>query len=462
MEGLEVSEARLHQLEATARIDSEFYERELIALDSKLQKANTPTLSGLCRFVAGPFGSEFLVENYIKDGQFRYIRGKDVKPFFIEEDDNVYIPQSDFERLSEYSLQEGDILLSVVGTLGNASIVTQDNIPAIFSCKSTVLRCHTENPWFLITYLNSSIGQKLMLRRARGAVQTGLNLPDIRALFVPSLGERLKTAIGDCAKLSNSKVKEARKHQAQSEETLLRVLGLEGWEPPEPLTYTRSASEVLPERRLDSEYYRPRFDAVRSKLAHKYKTMSLAEMGEVMKGWSVPYSESGVIPIIRSGDLKDISQVERFLRAEETEDVFELCRGDVLISSIGFGSIGKIQMFDKEGKFGTVSEVTVVRQNKVRPYYLTLFLRSRAGQMQIEQYITGATGQLHLYPRDVAKIQVPIVEDAIQEELEAAAANTIAARDEAQKMLALAKSAVEIAIEQGEAAATNFLKGNVR
>ena len=46
-----------------------------------------------------------------------------------------------------------------------------------------------------------------------------------------------------------------------------------------------------------------------------------------------------------------------------------LRKEDVLISSIGFGSIGKVQVFDKEGRYGTVSEVTVVRQGKLNPFY---------------------------------------------------------------------------------------------
>ena len=70
-------------------------------------------------------------------------------------------------------------------TPGNAAIVTAEELPAIFSCKSTVLRCHDESPWFLLGYLNSKPGQALLLRNARGTVQTGLNLDDIRAFKVP-------------------------------------------------------------------------------------------------------------------------------------------------------------------------------------------------------------------------------------------------------------------------------------
>ena len=41
----------------------------------------------------------------------------------------------DFNRLSKYSLKADDILVSVVGTLGNACIVSEKDLPAVFSCK---------------------------------------------------------------------------------------------------------------------------------------------------------------------------------------------------------------------------------------------------------------------------------------------------------------------------------------
>ena len=91
-------------------------------------------------------GSQFIVSSYEDKSPYRYVRGKDVKPFFIVNEDRVHLPKLDYERLKKYKLKENDILISLVGTLGNASIVTEDITPAIFSCKSTVVR--TKNIYF--------------------------------------------------------------------------------------------------------------------------------------------------------------------------------------------------------------------------------------------------------------------------------------------------------------------------
>ncbi|MGE0133216.1 MAG: restriction endonuclease subunit S, partial [Blastocatellales bacterium] len=192
-------------------------------------------------------------------------------------------------------------------------------------------------------------------------------------------------------------------------------------------------------------------------LEKRFKVRELGEAGEVLKGVTVPYYEDGSIPIIRSGDLSDISDGDRFLRSKPIERIFYLDRGDVLISSIGFGSIGKVQVFDQPGQFGTVSEVSVVRQQELNPYYLTFFLRSSIGQMQIERFITGATGQLHLYPRDVARVFVPVLPQTVQSKFQQLAESAHTARREARELLERAKRAVEIAIEQNEAAALSYL-----
>lgn len=85
------------------------------------------------------------------------------------------------------------------------------------------------------------------------------------------------------------------------------------------------------------------------------------------------------------------------------------------------------------------------------------FLRSFAGQEQFERFITGATGQLHLYPKDVGKVLVPILPIDAQTKYEALAQESYFARRQAHALLEAAKRAVEIAIEQGEAEALAYL-----
>lgn len=126
-----------------------------------------------------------------------------------------------------------------------------------------------------------------------------------------------------------------------------------------------------------------------------------------LKGRNIAYLEDGAFPVIRSGDISNSFQPDLLLRSSDRSDAFFVKKNDILISSIGQGSIGKIQLFRSEGEFATVSEVTVVRVTGYSPACVAAFLAGHFGQSQIARYVTGATGQLHLYPNDVDRILIP-------------------------------------------------------
>lgn len=132
------------------RIDSEFFDPAYIEAENATLRCNTENLGRLGYFVPGPFGSAFHVQNYDFKSPYRYIRGRDIKPFFLLDDDNRYVPEADFNRLVKYSVLPQDLMISVVGTLGNVSICTEDDTPAVFSCKSTIFRSKDADPYFLL------------------------------------------------------------------------------------------------------------------------------------------------------------------------------------------------------------------------------------------------------------------------------------------------------------------------
>jgi restriction endonuclease S subunit len=310
----------------------------------------------------------------------------------------------------------------------------------------------------LFAYLGSRIAQDIILAYSSGGVQRRINLDLLRALAVPSFSSEFQRSIDDCISDAFKTWESAILHSVQSETRLLTALGLTKWQPPEPPTYTLPFSRVFAEGRLDAEFHRPKVDALRRALARRFQLKHLGEIGVVENGQAVPYYEEGDVPIIRSGDLSSIEDDSRFLRARSSMPIYKLERGDVLVSSIGFGSIGKVQVFDKAGIYGTVSEVTVIRQKEFNPYFIAAFLRSRFGQMQIDRYITGATGQLHLYKRDVRKFFLPVLPDQEQKWFEELALEAAAARTHARAALDKAKRGVEITIDDSDAAALKYLR----
>lgn len=172
-----------------------------------------------------------------------------------------------------------------------------------------------------------------------------------------------------------------------------------------------TAKDVLRSDRLDADYYKPAdLEALR-----RVRSLGGSALGAVcsIQNGKTPleYCENGSHAVVRSGDL--VSPLiwadcgRAFLRTTPGRGAVRLKAGDVLISSIGLGSIGKISLVIDPAGLCTVSEVTILRDSEYPPEYLWAYLSTRAGQSQIEREVTGATGQQHLLKSKVQGIVIP-------------------------------------------------------
>jgi len=182
-------------------------------------------------------------------------------------------------------------------------------------------------------------------------------------------------------------------------------------------------SQAVAADRLDAEFFDPEDLSLIARLKNEGGQV-LSIICEVLNGKTPAYEPDGEVSIVRSGDLVAPliypSCSVDFLRAPRTSNMVFLQTGDVLISSIGMGSIGKISLVMDAGNFATVSEVTILRTRSYSAEVLFAYLTTNAGQRQIARQITGATGQQHLLKSKVATIYVPQepskkVRDAIKE-----------------------------------------------
>ena len=252
------SETNVTEVNKAKRIDSEYFHPDFIAAEAKVIAQQTKPLGLLGKFLIGPFGSAFQVSNYDPNSPYRYIRGKDVKPFQLLDDDSVYMPPSDFFRLEKYAVQTDDLLISVVGTLGNVAVVPED-VQGIFSCKSTVFRDATVDPYFLLAYLNCRYGRSCLLRRQRGAIQAGLNKEDLKSIPIPQISESKQILIGNLVKCSLVKSNQSNTLYLEAQSLLEKELGFDKLVLEKPKSYETTFSEVMDSRRIDSEHFQVKY-----------------------------------------------------------------------------------------------------------------------------------------------------------------------------------------------------------
>lgn len=439
------------------RIDSQYFHPEYTKLENELKEKPHDLLGKLGKFITGPFGSAFHVENYeLNSSTFRYIRGKDVKQFFLTNDDNVYIPEKDFYRLEKYSLEHNDILISVVGSLlGNVCIVDSEELPAIFSSKSTVFRTDSINPYFLLAYLNSNFGKSCLLRRARGAAQTGLNVEDLSTLPIVKFKASKQEEIGDMVKEALSLRKASQKLYKEAKDELAKSLKLNEIKIENKKTFVADYSEFLSNKRINAEFYSPTVKNILENKAIKENSVPLYKLFSIVRGISpANYIEEGV-PILKTKNIREpeinIEKISDYV--SESESMVSVQPADLLLASMGVGSLGRISYINKLDKDyyvdGTIrllrKKETITKQIEVPTM---LYLSTEIGQKLIYRGIVGSTGIISLPDDYLGKIPVPNFDEELCNSLTEKVVKSMEKKNEFANLLSEAKIKIEDYIKE--------------
>ncbi|NCD03809.1 MAG: hypothetical protein EOM00_12620 [Clostridia bacterium] len=82
-------------------------------------------------------------------------------------------------------------------------------------------------------------------------------------------------------------------------------------------------------------------------------------------------------------------------------------KNDVLINSTGDGTIGRVAVYNYDFPAIVDGHVTILRyKDKELAWYVAAYLITKTGQNQIYRYINGSSGQVEIYPQDIARIWI--------------------------------------------------------
>lgn len=465
MKGLEVSVLRMSQIRSvdnpTLRFDSTFFQKEFLRLERYPQE-----IGGVAIVRSGTTPADR--NDDLIDGVV-LLKTVDIqnRPLSILDVDQYYKISPDIaERMVKTRLQPGDVLVNIVGAttdvVGRVALVPKSFPEANITQAMALIRVTkiTIRPELVFCFLASRFGQAQIRRLARPTGQFNMNLPEVESICMPNFPEKFGIEIQKVIEASQAKREHSREQLATAELLLSTSLGLSALRTPEPLSYIRSSSEAFAAGRLDAQHFQPRFQALADFIDATGQGARLADwLIQNQRGKQPDYAETGV-PVVNSKHVLrgEVRLNEDNRNATSNDDDLLIHHSDVLVNGTGVGTIGRSAPYLHAQTAIPDNHVTVLRPKKgLDPVYLSVFLNSMAGQWQVEQRLRGSSGQVELYPNDIAQFKIWIAPVSVQAKIRQLVEKSHEQKQRAVQLLDVAKHAVEIAIEDSVAASLLYL-----
>ena len=438
------------QLEGAKRLDAEYYQPENLRLAKQLRLIPTVHLADIAFITDGEHGSPIWDET----SGIKYFSAQHVRDGFIDDTNAEFIAKSIDEKNKRSRLKVGDILLSTVGTIGFAGLVTKDILPANIDrhVARIALKEKTISPEFLVAFLNSAFGRFQSIREATGNVQLNIFIDKIKEFVIPA------KEFPDVASLMNKALQKREDSEllySQAEGLLLKELGLENFEEEVGLWSVVQLSEAQAAGRIDSEYFQPKYERVVERIKNQ-KHATIEEVSAfVGHATQSPYDERGSIAVLAQKHMKrdlhiEVNGFDNFTTDDlikKNDKKYVLKKGDILISSAGEPGLTSVWTGERGQKVIPGSFVTVVRlKGDIDPLYLGVFLNTPAGKLQFERDYTGSVQQ-YVYPSKIKNILVPILPEKMQQKIAELVRESHTARAKSRELLEAAKRKVEELIE---------------
>lgn len=467
MDRLEAVEIRLSEAKIDndeTRIDSEFFKKNYLIFNKLLDKIGSRPIGHFATVTDGIHTSI----DFDNNSTINSLSAKSPKNNVFDLSANGYISEKQHLENPRTSLKEDDIIISTVGTIGNCAVVDKSILPANCDRHVGIIRIKEDYyARYLSTFLLSKYGYLQSTKYSTGNVQLNLFIYKIKNIKVPFISDVFQQQIENTVLKAHSFVSDSRNFYFSAEKLLLSHLGLDNYTPNCSGIAIKSLSESFGATgRLDSEYYLPKYEELEEHL-NEYTAIKLCELAQLQRGSFISeefYDETKGTMYIRGKDItgnaishKDAVFInEQFIGNNETT----INEGDLVFAQIG--SVGEITLTTREFENTYISnnlgKITIT--SDIKPEYLLVYLKSYIGKMLFEKYLT-RTSQPKISTDDMGNFLIPIIPIDIQSQITEKVQESFVLRKKSTELLELAKTAVEVAIEQGEEKAMQMLQNQI-
>ena len=366
---------------------------------------------------------------------------------------------------AHHILQKGDIAVSTVRPNRNAvALVEKDGI--VSTSGLAVLRGDNIEPEYLFAFCKTDYFIKCLMRADKASMYPAVSTSDVLDTPVFVATELFQAAIVDTVHNSMLCRDESKRIYAEVQTFLRSELNLADWQPKNQLSFVKNFSDTERANRFDADYFQPRYDDIVNAIkGYPGGWETLGNLVTLEKGIEVgsrKYRETGT-PFVRVSNLSPFEITQEKYISEELYAELEQHQpkqGEILLSKDATPGIAH-HLREQPPKMIPAGGILRLKRksNRVRTAYLTLVLNSILGQEQVSRDVGGSVIP-HWRPDQVAETLVPILPDEKQAEIERKVTESFDLRQQSKHLLACAKRAVEIAIEEDEDTSLNWLKSS--
>lgn len=468
MDGLECSEvffSYAKRSNAIFRIDSFYYSKEFLGDENNIDAINTISFKELNADIKS-FGAYSLNNDveYIDDG-IPFIRGVNIKNGRVNFSNMIYISEESHRLLWKSEVVPSTILLSMSGTIGDVALA-RDNWDYPINSNQDIAKIilnQNYNSYLACAFLLSKYGQNFMLREARGSVQQHVYLSQIETLKLPIFSDDLVEVIERLMLESDNYYDLSEKKYIESTDMLLSALNIKDFTIPEQSASVKKLSESFGSSgRLDAEYYQSKYDRYErliSDYAHGCSTVRY--LFDPIK--TKCFRTEEYYRYVEIGDINvgDGSMTFNIIATENLPDNAKILtqKGDLIVSTVR-PNRGAVAIAPEDGLLVS-GAFTVLRQKLDYPKeVLQVLFRTPLYRDWLLKYNVGTSYPV-IKDEDVLNMPLPLFDEQIQQDIIKDVQESFALRHQSEQLLENAKCAVEIAIEQGEGKAMEWLKDKV-
>ena len=473
LEGLEISVLNLSEVlfdNTNRRIDSEYFKKKYINFFK-----NVPNLKPLGSFAKEGYrvvyeNTKTIDEAEAIENNFPYfLQATDLDTPFIKTDNLYYVHNDEWKRYPKGRIKKGEILIEVKGKIDKVSIVPEDFPEKTLVTGSLFKLTVNEkiNKHVLLTYLISKYGKAFKDRFKTNLLISYVSKPDLYRIPIPSFSNEFQLKIDQIFKTIFASKNAFKETYAKAENILLEEIGLQDFTPSqEPVNIKSFKDSFASSGRLDAEYYQLKYEKIVDKVKSKnYDILNnLVDITKSIEPGSKNYVENG-LPFMRVADLSKngLSEPQKFISdyfVKENQDKINDLKpkkGTILFSKDGSVGIAYHLRQNYNGiTSGAILHLNVKDEKRILPEYLTLALNSKVVQMQAERDAGGSI-ILHWRVGEIENVVVPIIDFQKQEEIAVLIEESFTLKKQSEHLLEVAKKAVEIAIEETEDIAIEYI-----